>query len=64
MKEVKFYNPWTKTHEHEIRIERNDIEQALSWYHRMPDSRKTPIDNLVYEGLSKAVAHMRSMDIK
>ena len=64
MKEDKFYNPYSESVEHEVRIERNDIEQALSWYHRIPASQTTSIDREIYEGLCKAVAYMRSLDIK
>jgi hypothetical protein len=64
MKEDKFYNPFTSTHEHQIKIERNDIEQALSWYHRLPALQTTTTDNRVYNDLCKVVAHMRSLDIE
>jgi len=64
MKESNFYNPWTHKSEHEVRIERNDIEQALSWYHRLPSSKTTENDRRIYEGLCKVVAYMRSLDIE
>lgn len=64
MKEDKFFNPWTKQIEHEIRIERDDIEQALSWFDRLPMSQTNSVDEKVYKDLRKVVAHMRSLDIK
>ena len=64
MKEDKFFNPWTHKLEHEVRIERDDIEQALSWFDRLPMSETTPVDEKVYSDLRKVVAHMRSLGIK
>ena len=64
MKEDKFYNPWTQKVEHEIRIERDDIEQALSWYDRLSSLNTTLKDEEVYRSLRKVVAHMRALDIK
>lgn len=64
MKESKFYNPWTHKVEEEIRIERNDIEQALSWFDRLPSSKTTPNDEKTYNGLRRAVAYMRSLYIE
>ena len=60
MKEDKFYSPFTHKIEHEVRIEREDIEQAISWFHRMPMTTTTAYDEKVYEDLMKVVAHMRS----
>ena len=62
MKEDKFYNPWSNKTEHEIRIERDDIEQALSWYDRLPQVSSK--DEKVYRDLRKAVSKMRSLDIE
>ncbi len=64
MKENKFFNPWTKQIEHEVRIERDDIEQALSWFDRLPMTQTTVNDEKVYQDLRKVVAHMRALDIK
>lgn len=64
MNEDKFYNPYTRKIEHEIRIERNDIEQALSWFDRLPSLEKTVTDRQVYRDLRKVVAYMRSLDIE
>lgn len=62
MKEDKFFNPWTKTIEHEVRIERDDIEQALSWFDRL--SQVSSKDEKVYKDLRKVVSHMRALDIE
>lgn len=63
MKERKFYNPWTQKVAEEVRIERNDIEQALSWFDRLPSSKITQNDRRVYDDLRTAVSHMQSLDI-
>ncbi len=64
MKEDKFFNPFTHKIEHEIRIERDDIEQALSWFDRLHISHTTYKDEETYRVLRKVVAHMRSLNIK
>ena len=64
VKEDKFYNPFIQKVEHEVRIERDDIEQALSWFDRLPMSQTTSKDEKVYDGLRKVVAHMRALDIE
>ena len=64
MKETNFYNPCTNKPEREIRIERNDIEQALSWYHRMGALKTTSTDNKVYQDLCRLVAYMRSLEME
>ncbi len=64
MKENKFYNPWTKQTDHEVRIERDDIEQALSWFDRLSMTQTTANDEKVYRDLRKVVSHMRALDIK
>lgn len=64
MKENNFFNPLTKKIEHEVRIERDDIEQALSWFDRLSMSETTSNDYKVYRDLRKVVTHMRSLDIK
>ena len=63
MKEDKYFDPITHKLQHEIRIERDDIEQALSWFDRLPMTQTTSKDEKVYRDLRKVVAHMRSLDI-
>lgn len=46
-----------------VTFKRDDIEQALSWYYRMPSSEITFKDREVFESLHRAVAKMRSMGI-
>ena len=59
MKEDKFYNPYTQKVEVEIRIERDDLEQALTWFERLPQVGLK--DEKVYTALRKVVTHMRSL---
>jgi hypothetical protein len=59
-----FFNPLTKQIEHSVRIERNDIEQALSWFDRLRLSQTTVNDEKTYQNLRKVVAHMRALDIE
>jgi hypothetical protein len=47
-----------------VRIERDDIEQVLSWFDRLPMTQTTAHDEKVYRDLRKVVAHMRALDIK
>lgn len=63
MKETKFLNPFTLNIEKEIRIERDDIEQALSWFDRLPITKTNSHDQKVYQDLKNLVVYMRSLDI-
>ena len=64
MKEDKYIDPFTKKIKHEIRIERDDIEQALSWYDTLSVTETNKKDEQVYYALRKAVSYMRSLDIE
>jgi hypothetical protein len=64
MKDNTFYNPITCKSEPEIRIARDDIEQALSWFDRLSSTEKTVTDRRVYRDLRQVVARMRSLDIE
>jgi hypothetical protein len=64
LKEDKFFDPFTHELKSEIHIQRDDIEQAISWFDRLPDSQLTKKDYEVYKDLRKVVAHMRSLDIE
>lgn len=63
MKESKFYNPIICKTEWEIRIERDDIEQALSWFDRISHTQINNRDIEVYRDLRKLVSHMRSINV-
>jgi hypothetical protein len=64
MKEDLFYSPYVSGPIYEIRIEREDIEQALSWFDRMPINQATHYDEKTYAGLRKVVSHMRALEFK
>lgn len=66
MKEDNFFNPYTQKSESEyhIHIERDDIEQALSWFDRLPINKISDIDEKIYRNLRKVVAYMRSLRVE
>jgi hypothetical protein len=64
MKEDKFYNKFTHKIEYEIRIGRDDLEQVLSLFDRLPISQITPNDEKIYWELRRIIAHMKSLDIE
>lgn len=59
----RFYNPWTQKIEGEVKINRDDIEQALSWFTRMSALETSKKDQDAFDRLLQVTLHMRSLGI-